>query len=261
MPNFPFYRAPFAAFHSADLYRDVALRWRGLAMGYLLALLALLWLPTALTLRSDMRVLRDDVAPPIIRQVPRIVIDNGTAIVAGETPRTIVGADGEPLALIDLAAGPEALETSGAQLLLTRERLYVRQGAPLDLEVLDGLVIDQRFLGELVGTGSRLVATFSYPVGVLGSFVYRLLQALLFAVAGLIVASTLRLELPYAAIVRLSVVALTPVIVLRTAQGLLGFSLPLWWLVAFAAFLAYLYFGLQSVRSAPIPADPDPDDQ
>ena len=251
MPSFPFYQAPARAFYSADLYRDVAQRWRGIAMGYLLALLALLWLPTALSLRSEMRVLRQDLAPPIIRQVPRIVIDNGNAIVSGDTPLTIFGSDGVALALIDPDAGPGVLANSSAEVLLSRVRLYVRQGTPLDLDVLNGLVIDRAFLTELVDTLSRLVTWLAYPVGLLWSFSYRLVQALLFAVLGLIVANTLRVGLPYAALVRLSVVALTPVIVLRTVQLLLGFTIPLWWLVAFASFLAYLYFGLQAVRDTP----------
>jgi hypothetical protein len=255
MTRFPFYLTPAFVFHSADLYRDVARRWRGIALGYLLALLALIWIPSALDVGSDLRAFREQIAPPIIRQVPTIVVQDGVATVAGETPLRIFDADGRVVALIDPDAGPGALQGSSARVLLTREQIYLQQnGSParvFDLSTLDNLTVTQALLTEMTGSLTRLLAAVAYPVGLLWSFSYRLLQALLYAVLGLILASTLKVSVPYPALVRLSVLALTPVILLRTAQNLFTFAIPYWWVVAFMVFAVYLYFGLTAVRDAP----------
>ncbi len=257
MPRFPFYQAPALAFYSADLYRDIARRWRGLGMGYLLVLLMVIWIPSALEIRSTLNEFRQDMAPPVIAQLPTIDIVNGEARVQGETPRTIRDNEGLPLMLIDLEAGPEALDNSSAMALLTRTHFYVRQGGRsgqarvLDLDGLDGLTIDRQGVTSLINGGTRIITAIAFPAGVIWSFSYRLSQALVFAVIGLILANTMNLGLPYAALVRISVVALTPLILIRTVQNLASFSIPLWWLVGFVIFVAYLYFGLQAVRDAP----------
>ncbi len=258
MPSFPFYQAPFLAFYSADLYRDVARRWRGLGMGYLLVLLMVIWIPSALEIRNTLSDFRQNIAPPIVAQLPTIDVVNGEARVQGTTPRIIRDHQGLPLALIDLDAGPEALDASSAAALLTRTHLYIRQvggrgqARVLDLDGLDGLTIDRQDVTLLINRGTQTIAVFAFPAGVLWSFSYRLTQALVFAVIGLILANTMNLGLPYATLVRISVVALTPLILIRTVQSLGGFSIPLWWLVGFVIFVAYLYFGLQAVRDTPV---------
>jgi hypothetical protein len=261
MRPFPFFRAPAFVFHAADLYRDVALRWRGIGLGYLLALLALVWIPTALNVRTVLRDFREQVAPPIIRQVPVITVRDGRARVAGDGPQRIVDADGQVVALIDLDAGPDALVASGARVLVTEERIYLAQNGSqpraFELAALDDLIITQPLLTNVTATLTRLATALAYPVGLIWSFTYRLAQALLFSVLGMILASTLKVRLPFAAVIRLSVMALTPVILLRTAQSLFGFTIPFWWFVGFAVFAVYLYFGLTAVRDAPMPAEPE----
>jgi hypothetical protein len=264
MRPFPFYRAPAFVFHAADLYRDVALRWRGIGLGYLLALLALVWIPTALNARTVLRDFRERVAPPIIRQVPVVTVRDGKARVAGDGPQRIVDADGRVVALIDLEAGPSALEASGARVLVSEERIYLAQvgGEPraFELSTLDDLIVTQPLLTSVTETLTRLATALAYPLGLAWSFTYRLGQALLFSVLGMILANTLQVRLPFAAIIRLSVMALTPVILLRTAQSLFGFAIPFWWFVGFAVFAVYLYFGLTAVRDAATPAEPEVDE-
>jgi len=52
--------------------------------------------------------------------------------------------------------------------------------------------------------------------------------------------------LSYASLVRLAVIALTPVILLNTMLTLFDASMPFWWLIAIAVALAYFYVAIRA---------------
>jgi hypothetical protein len=81
--QFRFWQAPYLSFFSLTFYRDVAQRWRGLSLTYLLVLLAISWLPNILRLNQSLETFRTATLPPLLEQVPKLEIVNGE-IVSGD---------------------------------------------------------------------------------------------------------------------------------------------------------------------------------
>ena len=95
-------------------------------------------------------------------------------------------------------------------------------------------------------TLSDLLAPLAFPFAVLGSFIYRVLQALLYGLIGLLFANSLKAKLDYSATLRLAVVAVTPAIWLATLLELTGESLPYFWILSFVLAMAYLFYGVKA---------------
>lgn len=91
-----------------------------------------------------------------------------------------------------------------------------------------------------------------YPFALLSSYVYRIIQALIYAAVGLLFASSCKVSLSYGALLRLAVVAMTPCIIIKTVFALAGVQLPCTILLLyFLITLAYLYFGVYACSQTP----------
>ena len=91
----------------------------------------------------------------------------------------------------------------------------------------------------------KLLALAIYPFAVFGSYVYRIVQVLIYAVIGLLFASLCKTTLSYAALIRLAVVAVTPCIIVGTILSLTDASIPRF--VYLLAALVYLFFAVKSI--------------
>ena len=92
-----------------------------------------------------------------------------------------------------------------------------------------------------------------YPIALLSSYVYRIIQALIFAAIGLLFVSMCRVSLSYGALLRLAVVAMTPSMIVKTVFALAGIHLPcIVLLLYFLITLAYLYFGVHACSQIPL---------
>lgn len=100
-----------------------------------------------------------------------------------------------------------------------------------------------------------LVFAMSMPV----YFVFSVIVVLIEGLVGMAMSRMLNTELSYGALVRLSVVALTPVILLNRVLRVRASSISFWWQLAglTALALAYLFFAVKS-NSAPSPTKSTP---
>lgn len=248
-----FWVAPFYAFHSEAPYVAAARRWRGLAMGYLLVVVSLVWLPTALQLHRGYEWVRTTYLPAVLADMPTVEIRDGQARIAGGGPVRLTGPGDDVVAILDPAARASDLEGTPALVLLTRDVLVVDtfQGPrALDLDSVGSVVLTPSTVQAAADVALRWLAALTYPVGALASFVYRFVQALLFGLLAAVMARTFGASLSYAAAVRLTAVALTPVMVLELLQALTRIAIPAWWLVALATTLIYLYFGVRALTES-----------
>jgi Protein of unknown function (DUF1189) len=248
--TFPFWQAPYLAWFSKPFYQDVAQRWRGLALTYLLVLLAVTWLPNAFRLNQRVENFRTKDLPPILEQVPRLEIANGELQADVQMPYRIVDPKSqETLVAIDTNATEEDFDRLDTAILITKDKIISNRNSfsrSFNLSDLEGVSIDKESLGRWIDSGISWTRTLAYPLLVINSWSYRFFQALLFGVLGLIIANTIQARLPYAAVVRLSVIALTPVILIRTLLNFFSVSVPFWWLLAFAITVIYLYQGVKA---------------
>jgi Protein of unknown function (DUF1189) len=252
--QFPFWQAPYLAFFSQPFYRDVAQRWRGLSLTYLLLLLAVTWLPNVLRLNSKVENFRKNDLPPILEQVPKLEVLNGEVKADAKMPYRIIDPKTkETWVVIDTSASADDFDRLNTLILITKDSVIANQSTGVssfsrnvNLKDLEGVVIEKESLRTFIDGIIRWTRTLAYPLLVINSWSYRFFQALLFGVLGMIIANTIQVRLPYATLVRLSVIGLTPVILIRTVLDFFGIALPLWWLVAFAITVVYLYQAIKA---------------
>jgi hypothetical protein len=110
-------------------------------------------------------------------------------------------------------------------------------------------------IGWLV-TAKHWFVFAAYPLLVAFSFAFRTVQALIYALVGLLFAQLLNVKLDYKTLLRLTAVALTPVLVLDLILEFVPFHLPLWTLLGIGVSLGYLFF---AVKANSEPETPGPD--
>lgn len=252
--------ALYLSFFSGDLYRDVRTNWKGTGFLYLLLLLSITWLPVMVKVHWGIAEAVKQEAPKYIAQVPRIAIKHGEVSIDRPVPYTISVPDsGMQLLVIDTSGSITSVEQTKAQALLTRNKfMYSKSNGTetriYDLSKIDDFILDRDRVNGWVQAFGKYFATIAYPVALVSSFAYRVIQMLLYAAIGMFFVKMLKLSLDYLTVLRLASVSITPVIILSTLQTLIGFHIPAYWLFCFVIAMGYLFFALKS-NVAPAPPE------
>ena len=260
MKRFSIIHVPLLSFFSRELYRDVALNWKGVGFAYLLLLLAVCSVPRIIMIQKGLSHFIDKEAPPFVEQVPRITITNGEASIDQPQPYYIKDPDSnDVLAIIDTTGEIQSLEGTEAVVLLTKTKLIHRQSEmeyrTYDLSKVQEFALDKERIMGWLNTAKKFLVLALYPFVLLGAFIFRIIQALIYGAIGLLFASWCKVELSYAALLRLAVVAVTPCIIVRTVFELAAVHLPWAGLWFFLLAMGYLFFG---VKANSQPEEPSP---
>ena len=84
------------------------------------------------------------------------------------------------------------------------------------LSEVENYTLNQPVIWGWLDTAIKFFAPVFYPLAVLGSFFFRIIQALIYAAIGLLFASRTKAKLSYSALLRLAIVAVTPCIIVKT---------------------------------------------
>jgi len=124
------------------------------------------------------------------------------------------------------------------------------------LQDFDQFVFDQAMLNEWLEIARGWLAPVVYVVCVLGAYIFRMLQALIYACIGLAFASMRRTTLPYPALMRLSVMSVTPGIIIETVLDTVGIIIPYGFLLYFLIAMGFLAFGVGACAEQNTPTTP-----
>ena len=235
---------------SGPLYQDVARRWKGAGLLYLLLVLALCWMALAVAMHVRLGRIIAEEAAPIVAQVPPVKISNGQVSIGAPEPHIITSPKtGKPLIILDTTGQYSSLEDTEAAVLLTGKQLLVRRDrasvTQFDLPPGGDLYVDRARATLLMALVRKWFAVVFCPVALALSFAYRVVQALLYALIGGLLTRAYRCRLPYVVRMRLAIVAVTPAILFDTILGLTGGSIPYWRLVCFLLAMGYLAYGVK----------------
>lgn len=253
--------ALYMSFYSKPLYRDVARNWKGLCLTYLFALLALSVIPGVMELQTNLTTFFNTEAPRFVKQLPTITITDGKASITKPQPYYIKDEKtGKPVAIIDTTGKIKSLKGSPASLLITRTSVIVKMDADetrtFDLSDIKSLVVDRRAVYDWMDSFQDWSAFIFYPIALVFSFLYHLVEMIFYAAVGLMFARSLQANLRFRAVVRLAVIAMTPSVVLGVLIAVAGLSVPYWWYVSLVISVAYVYFAVRanSGTEVPLPA-------
>jgi hypothetical protein len=258
--RFTYFDALWQSFFSRSLYIDVAKRWRGVGFLYLLLIVIISWLPDLTKRQISLQQLRGEPAESFIRQVPVISITDGVASANVETPYFFKDPkSGKVLAIIDFTGQYTNLENTPAVLLLTRKEVIGKQfGMVTRTYSLSGVkhfAIDQTRARRWVYLYLTWSVVLIAPFIIVFTYGFRIVQALIYAALGMAFANWYHVKLTYSTLLRITCVALTPVVIfttvtelfpkLRTFPSLLG------WLIHIAIALLYVGFAVKACATAP----------
>lgn len=246
------------SFFSKSLYRDIAGNWRGLCLTYLLLVLTLNIIPDMVRLHQRVADFVGDEVPKVVHQVPTITISEGAASVNVPVPYIISAPWSKlPFAVIDTSGGAALPAASNATVMLTKTKLTVKGDSSevhaFDFSQIHHAVIDKELINLWLEVFKDYFIFAVYPVALFFAFLYYFIQALLCASIGLFFAKMFNLDLKAHALIRLSVVAFTPPLMLQTVHALLNIEFPYSGVISLVLATGYLYFAVSSCSEKTVP--------
>jgi len=259
MKRFSVARAIPLSFFSNDLYRDVAREWRGAGLLYLLLVTVLAAIPFLVGIQVRLWDFERREASVVLRQIPAISVRHGRVSANVPMPWVIHGRSGAALAIIDTLGQATELDSTRAVAMLTSNQLILRRNG-VETRTYDLSRISRFDLDEYKATRwfHRFANWFTLafaPFLLVGSYVYRLIQVLVFAVIALMLAALLKRRFGFAALMRLTAVAITPMLVIDAVRGALATNIPLWGLWSSLIVIAYLVMALRANQAIEAPAE------
>lgn len=258
--RYNFFEALILSFFSKSLYRDVALNWRSGTVGYLFLLLTLCWLAVfagawlVLNVIHQLKV-NQSIAYvlKITPQIPVIRIINGTVTTPENRPYLIKDPNTQQvLAIIDTSGKYTDLDKGPAQFLLTKNAMIGSFGHQKKVETLASNLNMQVNPNQAPAAAETFQQYLKwhwlllFPVFLIFSFLFRLFQAVVYALFGKVFTLMFNVPLTYGQVLRLSLVAITPVIIISTILTLANIEFPYQYLFNFVLAMAYLIYAILS---------------
>ncbi len=246
------------SFFSRSVYCDVAQRWTGIGARYLVLLVTLSWIPFAIAAQRELSNFGNEWVAELFAEAPTITIRHGVVSVDPpgrheiRNPRTgsvvgVIDVDGDLNDLDALGAGTVML--TGSKIALHRHRRGEIRA--YDLARVRRFSATSQDLVRWTRTLCRWGTLLVLPFLIGGSLIYRVFQALILGGLGVVVARSLDAELPYTALVRIAAIAVTPAVLLDTANAALLQSRPAGWaLLCGALNVGFVIFGVAANRNA-----------
>ena len=242
------------SFHSAPLYAATLRAPSGNGIGYLALLCTLL--AAVFVARMQLAMLAEDDAQmeAFVRQVPELRFEGGKAR-SEPSGEQRIELEGQLFAIIDTDLEGIPDDLGGAKLFMTRDHVAVvkdaRETQLYSLAELDDLTITQDDLRGWYHAFVRYGWLGILPFMVLFIFVGYLCLALLLSLVALAARAALGLEAPYEALLRVTTLAMTPMLLLDLLNDLLHRPLPApWWAKAGLA-AGFIVWGLAAARERP----------
>ncbi|MEN7972825.1 MAG: DUF1189 family protein [Verrucomicrobiota bacterium] len=221
---------PVLSFFSKRLYRDVGYNWKGANMAYLFLLLAVCWIPPTLSLQDEIAQSLSNNQMKIINQLPDIHIKNGQVKVEQENPLHIKKSNGTIAAIIDTTGSMNYIDDDNVMALLTGSDLIVRIGRnqfnTLSLASVSDFHLNKEIASKWIQMTQKSLAPLSYGIFLFLSYIFIILLMLLIATAGSALSFLLHGFLGFSGVLRITVAAATPPIILLAASTALKHPIP-----------------------------------
>jgi hypothetical protein len=247
----------FMSFYSKDFYRDVAFNWKNYAFLYLLFLLALCSVVKTVKIHYSISDFLTNHAPGFINQFPVVTFSNGKASTDQDKPYFIKDPlSGDDVIIIDTTGQTSSLDSTTAVMLLTETNLIIkksdRETQVFDLSEIEDFRFDQEVVYRWLRIVQKWLAVVFFPFLVLGSYVYRLVQVLIYATIGILFANIFKVDIEFQSLINITIMAITPVVILDTFMGPPGISTLFWRFLCFLIAMGFLFFGIKSASTKQI---------
>lgn len=249
MKQYNIFQAIFMSFYSKDLYRDVAAHWGAKVFLYLLMILALSWILPVTQVQLALNLAYSQNSDKIVDQMPVITIKDGKVSTPENRPYVITSpTTKENVVVIDTSGQYTTLEQAKASVLLT-ETAVIMQSDPHEIKTYQihkdvNMVVNPKVISAYVQDYLGYVWIPLFIALLLVAYLYRIFQALIYAVIGLLFGAIAGTSLTYGQIVQITLVAITPALILSCVLDALAITFPYQILLYFVITMVYLCYGV-----------------
>jgi hypothetical protein len=249
--TFTIFQTLYLSFYSRPLYQDVMRNRRGLCLPYLLVILACYWVPEAMNIHRHISEFIADEAPQYVDQVPAVVIAGGKASIREPVPFYIRDRkNNTPVAIIDTSGQITSLDKTPALVLLTQDRLIMRQDPhskdtrSIPLADIGDLTLTPRLIYKWLEAFNNFFIIVLFPFLLLISFVFHIVQAVFLVFFGNSFSKYFDIHADFKSLFRLSVVSFTPAIMLEAVHAILQIDYPYSSFFSFLITSGYLFYAV-----------------
>lgn len=232
------------------LYRDVARNWRGIGALYLLLLIAITGAITASSVHRAVKKFAREEFPKVVQDVPPISIRDGVVSSPVKQPYQMIDHEsGKVMAIIDTTGTVTSLDNTPAIMLLTKSQFHHRQNNKIEIQDLSQFKsadFDRAKLQHWMDVAAGWSGPVTFLAILIFVFIYRLIQALIYALIGMAFAAMFGARLSYQQLIRLAIIAVTPAMLLSTALGVAGIDIPFFWPICFVIAMVYLAIAVRA---------------
>jgi hypothetical protein len=249
------------SFFAPQLYRDVGANWRGVGLFYLFFLLAVCWIPLMYKYSHKITNVMDQVVA-VVEQMPAMELKDGQFSIDEPMPYSVKSDDlGKQFIIVDTTGQttPEALVEGSV--LVTQDKIILKgfkddpdTTRTISLPTGANFKLNADVIKAWEPKLSYWAIGIGYVIVLLASWIYRFVLAIIYAaIGGIFFFDLVNHSLNYKALLRLSVVAMTPAIILSTVQCYLHYRFPHQSLAYFGLTLFYLLVAILSNRVKTVP--------
>jgi hypothetical protein len=242
-------QALYMSFYSKKLYRDVGRNWGGYAYFYLFLLLAITWTPITHSLQHGIDQSYDKLSQLVVAQTPILTIKDGVVSTPENRPYLISDPDSnDPFIVIDTSGKYTTLAEAKSTILVTKTEIL---SGPKPNEIRTNtlptslnMTVDAKNINDHIKGFVSYTWLFLFILFLICSFVYRIIQALLYSLFGKIMASLFNVKISFGQTMQLTMVAITPAIFVATIIDYFDMSIPHHLSLYLALSIVYLLFGI-----------------
>lgn len=250
MKHYNYLQSIYSSFYSRELYRDVKQNWGAGVVLYLFMLLAICiaidMVPIQIMITRGYEKLVEDFVP----QIPEIVIKKGVATTPENRPYIISDPETrKTIVVIDTSGKFLTVEDAKSKILITQNEIMIKNDNEVKITKFPASLSVDILPSRVKETTDRMIDyswVIIFPVLLFIFFIYRLMQAVLYAVLGKLCSLLAGVNLNYSDILKLSMVAVTPAIVIST---LIGWFISVNLIFYFVITIGYLIFGILANRN------------
>ncbi len=254
MRRYNMLQAIYLSFYSKRLYQDVAVNWSGNVFLYLLLVLALSWVIPTYWMQIGLERGHATFSKNIVPQIPVMEIKEGKITTPLAQPYVITDPrTNARMAVIDTQGQYKTPEEAKAPFLITKTEIINKSYNETKIyripETLTA-TINPISINEFIGGFIQYSWIIFFICALLLSYLYRLIQTILYALFGMLLSKVNRMTLTYGQIYKIAIVALTPAIILSTIFTLVSFNFAYELMFYFLLTMGYLYFGILSNKTS-----------
>jgi len=254
MPWLNTLRTMYLAFYSKHAYIRAAREWKGIGYGYLFVLVLISSLCIGLWVHTWLNIAIAGIEKHILPQLPSMTFADGHLTIDKELPY-VISVNGNGLCRFDKTNDlpPDPVEFAPIVLGTSDAAVYARGKGILKEWVYEkvwSLVLDPlgvtKFVKFIKTWGGLVVAGVLLPI----HFLWVASQTLFLGAIGRVFTNTMHVALTYSRLVRISVVAVTPGVVLGTLLIVSNQFFALWLGIYAIMGVIYLFYGVYSNKHA-----------